>query len=145
MVDPNCHCFDPTKQLVLNPAAWQDVGPGQFGTSAPFYNDFRWQRQPAESMSFGRQFAIAKEGKINLYIRAEFQNIFNRTFYASPSTNGFGAAGLNPTAPVLFGNAFANGQPGALSSGYGFVNTVNGGPLGVAQPRSGQFVARLNF
>jgi len=145
LIDPNCHCFDPTKQLVLNPAAWSDPAAGQYGTAAPFYNNFRWQRQPAESMSFGRQFSIAKEGKINLYVRAEFQNIFNRTFYASPSTNGFGAAGLNPTASVLFNNLFSNGQPGALSSGYGFVNTVNGGPPGTAQPRSGQFVARLTF
>src|SRR6516162_5889978 len=26
--DPNCHCFDPTTQLVLNPAAWSDAAPG---------------------------------------------------------------------------------------------------------------------
>jgi hypothetical protein len=144
-IDPNCHCFDPTKQLVLNPNAWTDVGPGQYGSTAPFLNNYRWQRQPAESLSFGRIFGIAKEGRINLNIRAEFQNIFNRTFYASPSSNGFGAAGLNPTAPVLFGNQFSSGQSGALSSGFGFVNTVNGGPIGTAQPRSGQIVARFTF
>ena len=29
-VNPNSH-FDPTKQLVLNPAAWADAPGGQFG------------------------------------------------------------------------------------------------------------------
>ena len=46
LVDPNSH-FDPTSQLVLNPAAWTDAQTGQFGASAPYYNDFRWQRQAA--------------------------------------------------------------------------------------------------
>src|SRR5206468_11932310 len=53
---PNCHCFDPNTTLVLNPAAWTDAAPGQFGTAAAYYNDYRWQRQPAESLSFGRTF-----------------------------------------------------------------------------------------
>lgn len=148
-IDPNCHCFDPTKQLVLNPAAWSDAGPGQFGATAPFLNDFRWQRQPAESMSFGRIFPLAKEGRVTLNVRMEFQNIFNRTFYAPPASTGSGfsgRSGLNPTAPVQNFNQFANGQPGALSSGYGFVNTVNGGPFGGPElPRSGQIVARIIF
>ena len=42
-------------------------------------------------------------------------------------------------------NQFANGKPGALSGGFGFVNSVNGGPIGTAQPRSGQIVARFTF
>jgi len=145
-IDPNCHCFDPTKQLVLNPAAWSDVGPGQYGGTAPFLNNYRWQRQPAESMSFGRLFPLAKEGRVSLNVRIEFQNIFNRTFYQPPSTNGFLPTGLNPTAPVLYNNQFANGQTGALSGGFGFVNSVNGGPLGGPEsPRSGQIVARFSF
>jgi hypothetical protein len=146
LVDPNSH-FDPTTTLVLNPAAWTDAGPGQFGTSAGFYNNYRWQRQPAESMAFGRLFPLAKEGKVTLNVRIEFQNVFNRLFYASPSSSsGFALAGTNPTAAVNHTNAFENGQPGALSSGFGFVNSVNGGPLGgPEQPRSGQIVARLVF
>lgn len=36
--DLNCHCFDPTRTFALNPAAWADPAPGQFGASAPFYN-----------------------------------------------------------------------------------------------------------
>jgi len=141
--DPNCHCFDPTTQLALNRAAWTDAASGQFGSSAGFYNDYRWQRQPAESMSMGRLFPIAKEGRINLNIRIEFQNVFNRTFYSSPSAAfGFFLSGTNPTTPVLRFNSFENGRPGALSGGYGFVNTVNGAG---SQPRSGQIVARITF
>jgi hypothetical protein len=144
--DPNCHCFDPTKTLVLNPKAWSDVGPGQFGATAPWLDEYRWQRQPQESFNVGRIFAIARDGKVNLAVRVELQNVFNRVFYSLPANGGSGffaaRTGVNPTAPILFNNAFANGQPGALSSGFGFVNTVNG--IGT-QPRSGQIVARFSF
>ena len=138
--DPNCHCFDPTKQLVLNPAAWTDVGPGQFGSSAAYYEGYRWQRQPLESMSFGRVFPLAKEGRVNLQVRFEFQNIFNRVAYNTPSTT-------NPTAPTFTTNPFPNGQLGALSGGFGFVNMIGGNTaLGNPEnPRTGQFVARLTF
>jgi len=33
-VDINCHCYDVTKQVVLNPAAWTNPAPGQFGGTA---------------------------------------------------------------------------------------------------------------
>jgi hypothetical protein len=135
LVDPNCGCYDPTKQLVLNPNAWVEPAFGTFGTAAPYYNDYRWQRQPAESMSFGRVFRV-REG-MTLQVRAEFQNIFNRTFYSAPAVGCgfFGCTSTNTTT------AFNN--PGnALSSGYGFVNTFNGAGT---QPRSGQLVARFQF
>ena len=141
--DPNCRCFDPTKHLVLNPQAWTDVGPGQFGNAPAYQEGYRWQRQPEESMSFGRIFPLGQENRVTLQVRSEFQNIFNRTFYGSPSAAfGFFLSGTNPTAPVQRFNTFANGQPGALSGGYGFVNTLNGAG---AQPRSGQIVARITF
>jgi hypothetical protein len=137
--DPNCHCFDPTKQLVLNPAAWTDVGPGQFGSAPAFQEGYRWQRQPSESMSFARVFALSKEQRVKLQIRVEFQNIFNRTFYITPSTG-------NPQSLTLRTNPFPNGQPGALSLGYGFVNTVGGAPFGSPEnPRTGQLIARITF
>ncbi|HYR86235.1 MAG TPA: TonB-dependent receptor, partial [Terriglobia bacterium] len=59
--DPNCRCIDPTKDLVLNPNAWVDAPPGQFGKTAPYLNDYRWQRQPAESVSLGRNFFVNRE------------------------------------------------------------------------------------
>src|SRR5262249_2255089 len=53
-VDPNCHCFNPQTTVALNPAAWKDPGTGQWGASAPFSSNYRWQRQPSEAMSFAR-------------------------------------------------------------------------------------------
>jgi hypothetical protein len=50
LVEPNSR-FDPTKQLVLNPESWVEPPFGTFATSAAYYNDFRWQRQPGESMA----------------------------------------------------------------------------------------------
>src|SRR5205814_9070465 len=103
LFDPNCKCFDPTTQLVLNPAAWTDAPAGQFGTSAAYYNNFRWQRQPAESLSFGRTFRLFREGT-NLNIRAEFQNVFNRLYLANPALvniTGFNPTPSNPSTPTL--------------------------------------------
>ena len=149
LVDPNSH-FDPTKQLVLNPSAWTEPAYGTFGASAPYFNDFRWQRQPAESMAFGRGFRIKE--RASLMVRVEFQNIFNRVFYSIPSIgSGLGVIG----APTTFttsskGNDNSlSGTSGLLSAGFGYVNWVNGGAFtnyGVGpQPRSGQIVARVQF
>jgi hypothetical protein len=47
----NGHNFDPNKTFVLNPAAWSDPGAGNWGFGAPYYNDYRYQRRPGESLS----------------------------------------------------------------------------------------------
>ena len=146
-VDPNGK-FDPTKTLVLNQNAWTEPAFGTFGASAPYYNDFRWQRQPAESMAFGRIFRIKERAQFQ--IRAEFQNIFNRLFYAAPANGINGFSPVFPTANTVHGNSLS-GVGGLLSSGWGYVNWVNGGTgqtvgiNGGAQPRSGQIVARFIF
>jgi len=136
LVNPNSH-FDPTKQLVLNPAAWTDAPAGQFGASAFYYNNYRWQRQPAESMAFARNFRFGKEGRYNLSVRGEFQNIFNRHFFNAPTVG-------NPSATTANTNAFVQGGPaaGAISSGFGYVSYLNGTG---DTPRSGQAVARFTF
>ena len=138
LFDPNCKCFDPTTQTVLNPAAWSDAPAGTFGTSAPYYNNYRWQRQPAESLSLGRTFGLAKEDRVRFDIRVEFFNVFNRLFLASPAAVGATTqpGGPNPAAPTVR-NAL-----GAITSGYGFVNTFNGNG---SSPRTGQVVARFSF
>jgi hypothetical protein len=139
LVDPNCGCFNPQTSLVLNPKAWTDAPGGTFGTSAPFYDNYRWQRQPAESMSFGRNFRMGKEGRFNLYIRAEFQNIFNRLFLSMP------LAGSNsPSNPILNANpaSLPTTVGGVYTYGYGYIATVGGTG---AQPRSGQIVGRFTF
>jgi hypothetical protein len=136
LVDPNSNNWDPTRQLVLNPAAWTDVPTGTFSNSAPYYNDYRWRRQPSESLSLGRQFPIGrKEFPATLSIRIELNNVFNRFYRSAPTPSA--TSTVNPATPT------ANYNPGgALSAGYGFVNTFNGAG---AIPRSGQIVARINF
>ena len=138
LFDPNCHCFDPTTQLVLNPAAWTDAPAGTFGTSAPYYSNYRWQRQPAESLSLGRTFGLAKENRVKLDVRVEFFNVFNRLFLANPTpiSSVTQSPGPNAAAPTTRNAA------GQLTGGYGFVNTFNGNG---SQPRTGQIVARISF
>jgi hypothetical protein len=130
--DPNCHCINPTDPngLVLNKAAWQDAPAGTFSQTAPYYDNYRWQRQPSEALSLGRDFHIAKENRVTLNIRAEFQNVFNRLFLSSPSAT-------NPAA-----NTTTATSTGYVTGGYGFVNYINGAGT---RPRTGQIVARLRF
>lgn len=130
LVDPNCHCFDPAQQLVLNKDAWVDVPAGQWSSAAGYYNSYRWQRQPSENMNFGRNFRLGREGKMNLQVRAEFQNIFNRRFYGV-------ASNTNPATVTARTNPNST-----LSTGFGFVNAVNGAG---ARPRTGLMVARFTF
>jgi hypothetical protein len=130
--DPNCNCFNPQSAQVLNTAAFTDAPGGTWTTSAPFYNNFRWQRQPAESMSFARNFRVGKEGRYILQVRGEFQNIFNRLFLSAPSV-------ANPL--VAIGTATNQGVT-YNTSGYGSIATLNGAG---DQPRSGQIIVRFTF
>jgi hypothetical protein len=132
-VNPNCGCFNPQTTKALNPNAWTDAPGGTFGVSAPFYNGYRWQRQPGESLSLGRNFRMGKEGQYNLFIRAEFQNIFNRLFLSMPSVAG--STNVNPLTP-------SNSVGGVNTGGYGYIPTVGG--VGDS-PRSGQIVGRFTF
>jgi Carboxypeptidase regulatory-like domain/TonB dependent receptor-like, beta-barrel len=128
--DLNCHCIDPTKDLVLNPAAWTNPADGQFGTGAPYYNDYRYQRRPSESMSLGRVFKFREHEGMALTVRMNFQNIFNRTEMQNP-------ASTNISAPKTTG---PNGQ---LTGGFGFINYVGGSTF--QPPRQGTLEMRLQF
>lgn len=137
--DLNCHCFDPTKTLVLNPAAWASPAPGTWGTSPAYYNDYRAQRHPTENFNVGRSFRLHGE-QMTLSIRAEFVNIFNRTVLPAPSS----------TAPLTAATCFLSGVSGAagacspgatIASGFGFEQTANI----AAGTRTGQIVARFRF
>ena len=125
LVDVNCGCIDPNKQLVLNPKAWQDVPNGQWGVSAPFYNDFRYARTPSEQLSLARSFRFRE--RVSIEVRAEFFNIFNRLLYPNPSAS-------NPLATTTYNSA------GQLSGGFGWIN-----PTSVGGERTGQLVARIQF
>jgi len=144
LVDINCHCYDPTKTLVLNPAAWVNPPAGTYGTSPAYYSDYRYQRHPTENFNIGRNFKIRES--MSFSVRAEFVNIFNRTALPNPSAGATGAP-----APQTAPTCFASGTSGATSancpagatyaSGFGFDQTA----LIVGGVRTGQIVARFRF
>jgi hypothetical protein len=136
--DLDCHCFDPTKTLVLNPAAWVNSAPGTYSSSAAYYNDYRSQRHPTENFNVGRTFRIRES--MSFSVRGEFVNIFNRTVLPNPSS----------TTPLTASTCFVTGisgptgacNPGAtIASGFGFEQTANI----VGGVRRGQIVARFRF
>lgn len=135
--DLNCHCFDPARTIVLNPAAWRDTPNGTWSPSAAYYNDFRYARRPSELMSVGRIFRI-KEG-MQFLIRAEFTNVFNRTLMTLPGSTVAQGGFVNPSTAL---NAAYNRAPdGSYISGYGTINTTGT----VAGERQGTLVARFTF
>ena len=136
--DLNCHCIDPNKDFVFNPAAWADPAPGQFGTAAAYYNDYRFQRHPSEQLGIGRMFTIREA--ISLEVRLEFFNAFNRAQMADPT----------------YSNALATQQrnaKGVPTSGFGYINSQSPGNASVIDnqtglggiPREGQLLVRFKF
>ncbi len=126
-VDLNCHCYDPNKTYVLNPAAWVDPGAGQYGTSPAFYSDFRSQRRPVENMNFGRTWSVKE--RYSFALRVEFTNIFNRAYWSNPTTSNVKAS---KTTNSLGNNA----------AGFGFINATAPGQPNTA-PRNGVLVGRF--
>jgi hypothetical protein len=125
LTDPNGH-VDPVSQFLLNPAAWSDPAAGQWGFSAPYYSDYRNRRAPNESGGLGRIFHIWE--KMNLEIRGEWFNIFNRIGVPGPSSsNALATWAYNPVT-------------GLPSSGFGYMNSSSPGGS-----RNGQVVARFQF
>jgi hypothetical protein len=124
--DLNCHCFDPTNTFVLNPKAWTDPPAGQWGTAAPYYDDYRYERRPSETMSIGRIFRIREA--MNLQVRAEFFNVFNRVYLNNPTATNAAATQVTNSAGVATG-------------GFGWINTGST----FSGPRSGQLVARFQW
>jgi TonB dependent receptor len=142
--NPNCGCINPYFDQVLNPAAWTNPAPGQYGPGPTtlYYSSYRQARRPSENFNFGRNFRI-KESMV-FSIRAEFTNIFNRTQIGNPVTsNPAGGLTRNPS--------------GYLTGGFGVINLVEAvnvapsttanGVVGAlyAAPRQGTLIARFTF
>jgi hypothetical protein len=135
-VDPNCHCYDPNKTFLLNPNAWVNPDPGQFGSSPAYYSDYRTQRRPQENMNIGRSFKIREGMAFNL--RLEVSNVFNRSYWNSPS-------GTNLTNAQLQQTYLTNGNTNA---GFGKLVTTGVTAFGTTAnllPRQGLLVARFTF
>ncbi|MEO8593904.1 MAG: TonB-dependent receptor [Candidatus Solibacter sp.] len=123
--DLNCHCIDPNKDFVLNPKAWADVPQGQWGVSAPYYNDYRQARVPSEQLSLGRLFRVKEKYRIQL--RAELFNVFNRIVMPAPTSGN----------PLQTQTRNAQGVP---TAGFGRIDATN-----ATGQRNGQIIARIEF
>jgi hypothetical protein len=133
--DINCGCNDPTKDIVLNPAAWTDQAPGVFGSGTTYYGDFRGQRRPVESFSLGKRFSFRE--RFSLSIRGEFFNPFNRNESLSDPVTS------SPSNPPT------RDARGLLTGGFGYINytAISSNSVGgtIPSPRTGQIVARFEF
>jgi hypothetical protein len=147
----NIHSYSTLSQTVLNPNAWEPcssnaacaaASSGAFGpTATVYYKNFRAPRTPVENANFGRNFRIKE--RMNLQVRAEFVNIFNRTLLPAPTTS-------NPQNPVVHG-----GAQGQLTAGFGVIdtyltpNTAYAAPSNATsaymQGRTGTLIARFSF
>ena len=134
--DLNCHCFDPNTDFLLNPAAWANPAPGVYG-GPTYYGDFRGQRRPVENLAIGRVFRIGEA--VNMNLRMELTNVFNRTYPNDPSLTNPQRAGVcvQPS-----GGTGSCSQPNLqILSGFGAISTAS-----VRYPqRSAQLVARIQF
>jgi hypothetical protein len=129
-LDINCHCFDPTRTVVLNPAAWTNVPNGQFGANQGPIRWFRGMRIPVENANFGRSFRIKERASLN--VRVEFTNIFNRMQLPFINLGNFASAATK----------FTSGPSAGLYSG-GFGTIVP--EAGTSGQRAGTMVARFQF
>jgi Carboxypeptidase regulatory-like domain len=142
-LDINCHCFDPTKTVVFNPAAWENVPAGQWGDQQGL-RFYRGIRLPQENMNFSRNFRI-KEG-VSLNLRLEFNNIFNRLQLPTPV--GGAVSALAPASFSLATSKFATGaNAGLYQAGFGTFTAAGSSILtnGTLGQRIGTFVIRLQF
>jgi hypothetical protein len=131
-LDINCHCFDPTKTIVLNPAAWSNVPNGEWANQFTNIRQFRGMRLPQENLNLNRTFRMGKDGRIMFNVRGEFQNVFNRTRLPNPSIATFTAA---PTTQATGANA------GLYNAGFGTMVPLSG----TANARTGLLIGRLTF
>ncbi len=130
-IDINCHCYDPTKNQVLNPLAWENIPNGQWGADQSDLRFFRGIRQPTENMNFSRNFRLKE--RVTLNVRVEFNNIMNRMILPNPSV-----AGNFATTPTKF---VTGPSTGLYSGGFGTYGVLNG----VGNQRTGTFVGRITF
>jgi len=143
----NQSTYSPYYTQVLNPKAWEPCPAGGVcASTAVYYRDFRGPRTPTENANIGRNFRFGPEGKFNLYIRAEFVNIFNRTLMPTPVTS-------NPQNGAVKGA----GNGTIYTGGFGVIDAYNSpgtyyntaaSPLPCnfcLQGRTGTLVARFSF
>ena len=130
-IDINCHCFDPTKNQVLNPLAWENIPNGQWGADQSAFRNYRGTRLPDENVNFSRNFRFKE--RVTLNVRVDFNNVFNRARLPNPAV-----AGNFATAPTKF---TTGASTGLYSGGFGTYSVLGG----LNGQRNGTFVARVTF
>ena len=131
--DLNSGEVDPRRGFYLNPAAWTDPLPGQFG-GPNIYSDYRFQRKPNEAMNFGRNFRIGE--RVTAQARVEFTNIFNRIRPGNPSSTNALAQQVQASKDLTAANNITNTN----NTGFGAISWI-----GTGGSRQGQMVFRLTF
>jgi hypothetical protein len=133
-IDLNCHCFDPTKNIVLNPAAWANVPDGQWSSNLSTFRDYRGFRYPQENANFGRTFRYKE--RVTFNVRVEFSNVFNRTRLPQPAAGNIGPGfATQPTKQT------SGPLTGLYSGGFGTVVPTSG----TQGYRTGTLVGRITF
>jgi len=135
--DLNCHCIDPTKDLVLNKDAWSNPTDGQWGTANAYYNDYRYERRPSESLSLGRVFSFKE--RMRFTVRMNFTNPLNRLEMSNPT----GSPSSAPTTGNVSGVPACTGVNKCVTGGFGFINAAGGATFLPA--RQGTLEMRLSF
>jgi hypothetical protein len=137
----NQKSFNPYYTQVLNPAAWAPCPlNANCMSGGNLIKSFRGTRTPVENANIGRNFRIKE--RMNLQIRGEFVNIFNRLEMPQPST-------ANPQSAVT------KNVLGIQTGGFGVINTYLAPDTGYALPgaanqpymesRQGTLIARFTF
>ena len=141
-VNVNDHStYNPYYTQLLNPNAWaQCPSNAVCQANGNYIKSFRGARTPVENANIGRNFRIKE--RMNLQVRGEFVNIFNRTLLPSPST-------ANPQTPV------SKNVLGIQTSGYGVTavynapNAFHAPPTAANNPvlesRQGTLIMRFTF
>ncbi len=129
----NIHGYNPYYDQVLNPAAFSQVPTNGVGPAVgTLYSDFRGPRQPKENANIGRNFRIKE--RMNLYVRGEFVNIFNRTIMPNP---------ISTTIPQT---ALSRNSLNYLTGGYGVINAYQApGTSTIFSGRTGTLIVRFTF
>jgi len=145
-ININCKCFNPQTTVVLNPAAWTLVPNGVYSNNYSSIPTYRGFRSPSENVNFSRNFRVKE--RVNILIRVEFQNAFNRTRLSAatlgstsittPLSCSSGAVNTTQNQCVVA----ATGATGIFSAGFGSLVVPATGLTGA---RTGDLIMRINF
>jgi hypothetical protein len=81
--------FDPNTDRYFNRDAWSDPGPLTFGNAPRRDGDVRGFKVFNEDVNVSKAFQLSDRARLRFEV--QFGNLFNRTTFLNPLTNGIGA------------------------------------------------------